>query len=403
MKFWTACHEMGHAFNLAHSWQKELGAPWIPISNEPEVRSFMNYPFRVSGGQTKFFSDFKFRFSDQELLFMRHAPERFVQMGNADWFDDHAFEQVQASPEPEFRIELRANRPTTVFEFLEPCVLEIKLTNMSGEPQLVGEQVLKSADSLLVIIKPHGKPARQWLPFAHYCFKERSVVLEPSASRYESLFIGAGRNGWDMAEPGHYTVQAALRTSGVDYISAPLQVRVTPPRSYDEEDLAQDFFTDGVGRVLAFDGTRSLDRANDILRETATRFSGRAVARHALVALGKPLLREGKVLALPQQTNQLNSAADAGGKFKLTKANPNEAQKDLTAALMKQPGKAAETLGHIDYKWYVDDYSADLAATGDNKAATAIQDTLFTTLTARKVAPRVLAEIAERRASYASK
>ena len=36
-KFWTACHEMGHAFNLAHSWQKSLGAPWLPLADEPEV------------------------------------------------------------------------------------------------------------------------------------------------------------------------------------------------------------------------------------------------------------------------------------------------------------------------------------------------------------------------------
>ena len=51
MKFWTACHEMGHAFNLAHSWQKALGTPWIPLANENEARSFMNYPYNVAGGQ----------------------------------------------------------------------------------------------------------------------------------------------------------------------------------------------------------------------------------------------------------------------------------------------------------------------------------------------------------------
>ena len=33
MIFWTACHEMGHAFNLAHSWQKHLGTPWIPLAS----------------------------------------------------------------------------------------------------------------------------------------------------------------------------------------------------------------------------------------------------------------------------------------------------------------------------------------------------------------------------------
>ena len=107
MKFWTACHEIGHGFNLAHSWQKSLGTPWIPLTNEPEARSFMNYPDGVQGGQNAFFSDFEFRFSDNELLFMRHAPERFVQMGNADWFDHHGFEQANVSPGSPFALELR--------------------------------------------------------------------------------------------------------------------------------------------------------------------------------------------------------------------------------------------------------------------------------------------------------
>ena len=256
MRFWTACHEMGHAFNLAHSWQKALGTPWIPLSNEPEVRSFMNYPYNVSGGQTSFFSDFAFRFSDQELLFMRHASEHFVQMGNAEWFDHHAFEQAETNPEPKYRLELRANRATPIFEFLEPCVLEVKLTNISSEPQLVSEQVLQGADRMVVILKKDGAPARRWLPYAQYCHKTRRVVVEPGASRYEGLFVGAGRNGWDIAEPGIYTAQIALRIAGEDFVSNQLRIKVTPPRSYDEEYLAQDFLSQDVGRVLAFNGSR---------------------------------------------------------------------------------------------------------------------------------------------------
>lgn len=399
MKFWTACHEIGHAFNLAHSWQKELGTPWLPISNEAEARSFMNYPFYVRGGQTKFFSDFAYRFSDHELLFMRHAPDRFVQMGNADWFDHHAFEQAETSTEPKFRLELRANRAEMVFEFLEPCVLELKLTNISDEPQLVKERLLSDADHMLVVVKPERKPARQWIPFARYCASERKAVLDPSASRYESLFVGAGRNGWDLAEPGRYAVRVAIRIDGVDYLSNELKLRIRPPRSYEEEHIAQDIFSDDVGRVLAFDGTRSLGRANDVLRETASRLPRLAVARHALVALGKPQLKEGKVLAVPARVGQMSSAADAGGTIALSKARPSEASRDLEAALLDAPKDAAETLGHVDYKVYVDDFSSGLVETGDNKAAVRAQETLHATLSARGVAHRVLAEIAKRQAS----
>ena len=63
IKFWTAVHEIGHTFNLAHAWQKALGTPWIPLDNEPEARSFMNYPYRVQGGESAFFADFEYRFS----------------------------------------------------------------------------------------------------------------------------------------------------------------------------------------------------------------------------------------------------------------------------------------------------------------------------------------------------
>ncbi len=94
MAFWTAVHEMGHGFNLAHAWQKALGNPWIPLANQPEARTFMNYPFNVAGGETAFFSDFRFRFTDDELVFMRHAPRRFVQVGNANWFDNHCIKEM---------------------------------------------------------------------------------------------------------------------------------------------------------------------------------------------------------------------------------------------------------------------------------------------------------------------
>jgi hypothetical protein len=403
MKFWTACHEMGHAFNLAHSWQKALGTPWIPLSNEPEVRSFMNYPFRVRNGQTAFFADFAYRFSQQELLFMRHAPERFVQMGNADWFDHHAFEQAETSQEPEFRVELRLNRASPTLEFLEPCVLEVKLTNVSDQPQLVSEHALRNAERMVVIIKRDGQAARQWLPFAHYCYKERKTVLESGASKYESLFAGAGHNGWDLAEPGLYSVQVALRISDVDYVSNQLRIKVKPPRNYDEESLAQDFFSEDVGRVLAFDGSRALGSANNVLREAAERFADRAVARHALVALGRPMLEDGKVLSLPAQPHaELISAALAGGKVVLAKADPSAAQKEMTAALLEKPKEAAETLGHIDYKYYADEFSEILAADGNQKAAVDVQDALYATLSARKVTASVLARIDEKRASLAS-
>jgi hypothetical protein len=403
-RFWTVCHEMGHAFNLAHSWQKSQGG-WIPLADEPEARSFMNYHFYVAGGEAAFFADFEYRFSDQELLFMRHAPESFVQMGNADWFDNHGFEQAQVLPHADLKLELRVNRAKPEFEFLEPVMMELKLTNTSDEPVLIEEDLLAAADHLTVVIKKDRAPARQWLPYAHYCHKHRKTVLAAGQSCYGALFAAAGRKGWDLAEPGRYLVQVALRHDGQDLVSNPLNLRIAPPRGYDEEYLAQDFFTDEVGRVLAFDGSQVLDKANEVLRESASKLADRRVAQHALVALAKPLMRNAKMLALPDKNGaaMIKSAAEAGGKFKVAKAKPDEARKQLNAALLKKDNVAAETLGHIEYREYVDQYSDWLAANGDSSAATKAQSDLGATLKARNVADWVLKAIERKRDSYRKK
>jgi hypothetical protein len=51
----------------------------------------------VRRGQAAFFETFRFRFSDPELQFLRHAPRRFVQTGNGAWFDHHGFEAASVS------------------------------------------------------------------------------------------------------------------------------------------------------------------------------------------------------------------------------------------------------------------------------------------------------------------
>jgi hypothetical protein len=356
MRFWTTVHEMGHAFNLAHSWQKQhppqWGTPWIPFPNEPEARSFMNYPYNVSGGEREFFKDFEFRFSDQELLFMRHAPARFVQQGNADWFNNHAFEQANLSLEPSLKLELRVNRQQPLFEFLEPVVLELKLTNISSQPQLISDKLLSELDHMIVMIEKDGSPARQLSPYAQYCWKTQLRVLMPGESTYQSLFTSVGKGGWEIAEPGYYSIQVALHLEDTeeDLVSNPLRVRIAPPRGYEEEFLAQDFFSDDVGRILTFDGTQYLTQGNDTLREVSAKLSDRAVAFHAKIALASAMGKEYKLLDLddPKQP-----------KIRVVSPQVDEARKEFSEALTDKPQIAAESLGHIDYKYYSDQYCKD--------------------------------------------
>jgi hypothetical protein len=395
MRFWTAVHEMGHSFNLAHAWQKShpssWGTPWIPLTNDSEARSFMNYPYYVNGGQSAFFSDFEFRFIDEELLFMRHAPARFVQMGNADWFDNHGFEQAEVWPEPTFKLVARVNRPEPIFEFLEPVCIELKLTNVSGSIQLVDENALKGDHETTVIIKKDGKRARRWMPYATYCWKEKPQALLADKAIYDSLFVAAGLNGWDLSEPGNYTVQVAIRRGEEDIVSNPLRIQIKPPRGYDEEDLAQDLFSEDVGRTFAFDGTRAtnLSHANDLLLKTVERLPDRRVAVHARVALAMPGLRPNKELDYVDDKPTIK-----------TKKVETAAVDMLAPALSAETDTAAETLGHIDYKQYVDSFSSFLASTGDKSGAAKAQGVLHSTLSARGVLKDVLKNIRDAQKGY---
>lgn len=356
MRFWTAVHEMGHTFNLAHSWQKSLGTPWATLADEPEARSFMNYPYRVAGGQAAFFANFAYRFSDKELLFLRHAPERFVRQGDAAWFDHHGFQQDLVAAEPTFALELRPPRRDAKFEFLEPIVIDLKLTNITDEPQLVDERLLADADEMTVIIKRKGKAAREYRPFSRRCYQQRAKALAPGQSITESLFVSVGLNGWDLAEPGDYMVQIALHLDEEDIISAPLALRVERPRSYDEENFATDFFSEDVGRVLAFDGSRTLDRACDTLHEATDMLKNRRVAVHAHVALGSAKARNAKVLDLREVApGDVRSAATAGAKLQIAAADEKEAREHLEV-LTKDPNVADQTLGHNDYVYYLDQH-----------------------------------------------
>jgi hypothetical protein len=402
MRFWTAIHEMGHAFNLAHSWQKALGTPWIPLMNDPEARSFMNYPFRVSGGQSQFFSDFEYSFTDQELLFMRHAPARFVQMGNADWFDHHGFEQARRSPESPFVLEARVHRDVTDYhQFLEPVSVELKLKNISGEPQIIARNILAETDQMVVILKKQGKPARRWAPYANRCYEQAKLALQPGEAVYGSVLVSSGLNGWDLAEPGIYSVQVSLQMGDEDIVSNPLRIQIAPPEDRQEELLAQDYFSDEVGRILAFDGSQYFERANDVLREVAAKLPDRNVALSARLAVAIPRAHAYKTLNLDKDSMKRRAEDKAIGAFKVVKADAKMAREEMTAVLQTDAAKAADTLGHIDYKVRVDMLSHFLAEGGDVTAAADCQENMHELLEKRGVLKSVLNQIDKAKAQYA--
>ncbi|WP_328433141.1 hypothetical protein [Streptomyces sp. NBC_00425] len=402
MRYWTAVHEIGHCFNLAHAWDKSRGTAWVPLPDEPESRSFMNYPFLVSGGPRAFFSDFRYFFSESELRFLRHAPERFVQMGNIPWFDHHAFEQVRqySAPSP-LTLSLRVSRNRDHegayrYGMLEPVIGELKLANTSTDPVMVDRNKLMSDDLGVVIQREGEAEARMHRPYLKYCMRPAPVVLQPGEALYGQIVLSSGLGGWQIAEPGTYRVYAALRTAAAgattsaagstagQVMAAPLMLRVERPASREQERLADDVYTDTVGRVLALGGSRVLNGANDVLRELVERIPGEAVAKHAAACLALAETVPGKVMQ--------GGGDGAAPRLELTTAD-TEAGRQRAEQAYGDLDAAAETFGHIRLTRNIERIARSLGQQGAGEPATQLVSGLARTLESRRVKPDVVKRV----------
>ena len=376
--FFTAVHEIGHAFNLAHSFDKSIfNFGWIPLEDEFEARSFMNYPFFVQGGPRAFYKSFRYRFSRQELTFLRHAHPAFVKPGSRPFFFDHGLVDPDATTG--LRLRLRPNRERAVFEFMEPVALELKLTNGSANPRLVDRQALAFGDSVAVYVQRDRGPVRQVRPYARRCMRAQKTVIEPDGSMYAPLRMFAGLDGWEVAEPGTYTVQVIVLVDGEEVVSNPMRLRVEPPRDREQELIAGEYFTDEVGRILAFNGSGVLKSGNDTLVEVAERLPDRRAALHAKLALGNVTAQDTKRLA-PDGND-----SEARMHVEVDKAQPEEGHALLEEALIAEPEQAVESLGHIRWKRQVDGFSELLAERGEAERAAEAQDVVYRTLSEREV------------------
>jgi hypothetical protein len=216
---------------------------------------------------------------------------------------------------------------------------------------------------------------------------------------YAPLRMFAGIDGWEIAEPGTYTVQAVVRVDGEEVVSNPMRLRVAPPRDHEEERLAGDFFSDDVGRILAFNGSGVLESGNDTLREVSERLPDRRAALHARLALGNVVAQDTKRLEPDERSGEARMHVE------VDKAKPEEGHALLQEALIAEAEQAVESLGHIRWKRQVDGFSDLLAERGETEEAARAQDVVYETLSGREVqgsrivAP-VLRDVEARRNRY---
>jgi hypothetical protein len=280
----TFCHEVGHSFNLPHSWSRNTSA-------DAASESFMNYPWGYTGGgESGFWSNFRWEFDDVELIWMRHQDRNDVIFGGTDWIGNNLSvylePQIEISNAP-LRLELSA---PPVLDFAEPVRLEVKLTNVSDTAQLVIDRLeLEDHFITLYIRRPNGEFVRYIPPVRRLKAPGDLVELAPTESIQDSILVSFGARGYQFQEPGEYWVRAYYgRSEDAVIVSKAVRFRVAAPSTRQDEELAYLLFDRNAAKFLYFNGTERYPEVTSRLEEAVVKYekTNPRVVRHIRAALG---------------------------------------------------------------------------------------------------------------------
>ena len=388
--FFNLIHETGHAFNLAHSFQKQEGTawappPWMPLANAPQSLSWMNYPDEATPGggaaAAWFYEQFRFRFDDGENLYLRHAPAAMVEMGNETWFQNHG-RVALGTVEP--RLELVVRAPTDTFELGEAVFVELRLRNVSDGP-VVAHRNLYPSDGLLevAVTSPSGK-RRPWQPIARTRSTVVTQVLEPGQAIYRELNITMGQLGFPFKEPGPYRVEASYRNTDGGTAAAVMQLHVRPPASYDDVRAVSTLFDAGVGSVLQAGGSRLMEEANDKIDWVTKRLGERHPASYYF----------GAVRAVPMAKPYKLLRGDSA-EVQVGEEDPEYVQSRLSP-MVERPEEASTVVGNIVYRRMVDTYTEAAIESQKRDEARRAQTTMLELFKARGVVQPVVEDVERR-------
>jgi hypothetical protein len=270
LQLYTCIHELGHCFNLLHSWQKSLATP--PQPNRPASPSWMNYPWRFPGGPASFWTAFPFRFDAQELVHIRHAFQNDVIMGGNPFGTGSGLEDLESWREPVedrsgIRLELAA--PPS-FAFGAPVTIEVKLTSADDRGVLVTKHIRPRNGNVEIAIAQPGGPVVEYEPLLHHCMSdEDAIFLGGEQQAYaDRAFIHYGKGGFYFERPGTYRLRARYTApDGSVILSETLTLRVRPPATAEDVEVADLLFGDEQGTLMYLVGSdfEGLQKGNDAL------------------------------------------------------------------------------------------------------------------------------------------
>ena len=303
---YTWVHEVGHAFNFVHSWNK----------SRPNALSWMNYPQRVPD----FWDKFEFEFDTEELIHLRHGDRAAVIMGGDAWATGlhlHGEGEVGAAEgTPPLELLVRSRG---YFDFLEPVSVELRLRNLLADADVPIDARLdpRAGNVAIYIMKPDGS-ITEYEPVFCELGDPQVRALQPTGAktgleRYsQEVSITFGRVGHNFATPGEYQIRAVYDMPGLGMIpSAVHRIRVGMPFSREEDRLAQDYFSFEAGLCMELGGSRSdyLAKGRETLETVAEKCAKTMVGAKCAIALANGMKKP--FFAVDREKGKLRRAKGA--------------------------------------------------------------------------------------------
>ena len=313
----TYIHELGHCFNLLHSWEKSFALP--PQPNRPDSLSWMNYVHTFPGGANAYWSSFPFQFDDPELVHLRHGFRNNVIMGGSGFgmgaaeFDTQPFNE-QIVDNSGLKLELRVQEGKS-FVQSEPVVVEVKLSTTDLRGKRVHTRLHPNFGFVQLAIQLPSGNVVSYRPLVDQCLETETTILDgDNPSIYASAYIGYGKGGFYFDQSGLYQLRAIYHAlDGSEVISNVLTLRVRNPLDRTEEAIADAYSGHDQGTLFYLLGSDSeyLASGNKALENVIDKHSDHPLSIYAKLVKGinagrafKTVTEDKKLIQRPANTSE---------------------------------------------------------------------------------------------------
>jgi hypothetical protein len=295
LQLYTYVHELGHCFNLLHSWQKSFANP--PGVNRPSALSFMNYPWNYPGGPNAFWSAFPFQFDDPELIHLRHAFRNNIIMGGNPFATGAAVidpDLMADAMRDESGLDFKITPVHAGFALGEPVVIKLELRCHDRRGKTVQPYLHPKASMTSIAITKPGGQTVLYEPFIDHLMADEQRFMAGDEVIEESAYIGFGKGGLYFDQPGIYKLRAAYQAAdGSQVMSNVVTLRVRYPTTAKEEQLAELLMGDEQGALFWLLGSESesLSNGRAALDEVLAKHSDHPLANYVRLIRGVNLSR----------------------------------------------------------------------------------------------------------------